>query len=66
MALHELLRSTRDERQLSRHALAHKSGVSTATIARIELYAVEPRPSTVRALAEALDVEPSIFFAEQA
>lgn len=56
MALGPNLRERRESQNLSRERLAEKAGVSVPTIARIELYGVEPRFSTMRALADALDV----------
>lgn len=52
------LRDLRKRRLLTQEQLAERSGVGVATIIRIERNQVEPRGSTIRKLAEALDVEP--------
>jgi transcriptional regulator with XRE-family HTH domain len=54
----EKLRDTRKRRLLTQEQLAERSGVGIATIVRIERNQVEPRGSTIRKLAEALEVEP--------
>jgi transcriptional regulator with XRE-family HTH domain len=51
------LRKARERREWSRETLARKSGVSTPTIARCELYGKVPRLDNLTALAGALDVE---------
>ena len=53
------LRDLRKRRLQTQEQLAELSGVGVATIIRIERNQVEPRGSTIRKLAEALDVEPS-------
>jgi transcriptional regulator with XRE-family HTH domain len=55
-ALATVLRSLREEREMPQEALAFRSGVSTGTLARIELGQSSPAWVTVRALAKALDV----------
>ena len=52
------LRDLRKRRLLTQEQLAARSGVGIATIVRVERNQVEPRGSTIRKLAEALDVEP--------
>ena len=52
------LRNLRKRRLLTQEQLAERSGVGIATIVRVERNQVEPRGSTIRKLAEALDVEP--------
>jgi transcriptional regulator with XRE-family HTH domain len=52
------LRDLRKRRLLTQEQLANRSGVGIATIVRVERNQVEPRGSTIRKLAEALDVEP--------
>ena len=59
MSLAERLRAQRAARFLSQTDLAEKSGVSKATILRIEGGGYFPHPRTIRALAEALEVQPS-------
>ena len=49
------LRYWRRRRALTQHDLAERSGVAQVTIARVETGSAA-RPSTVRRLAEALDV----------
>ncbi len=43
---------------LSQAELAEKAGLTTAAVARIERDEAEPRPSTLRKLASALNVQP--------
>ena len=52
------LRQTRKRALMTQEQLAERSGVGIATIVRIERNQVEPRGSTVRKLAEALEVPP--------
>jgi transcriptional regulator with XRE-family HTH domain len=54
----EKLRDTRKRKLLTQEQLAARSGVGIATIIRIERNQVEPRGSTIRKLAAALEVEP--------
>jgi transcriptional regulator with XRE-family HTH domain len=54
----ERLRETRKRKLLTQEQLAERSGVGVATIIRIERNQVEPRGSTIRKLAVALEVEP--------
>ncbi len=49
----------RDERALTQEELANKAGLTVAALSRIERNNAEPRPTTRRKLAEALDVDPS-------
>jgi transcriptional regulator with XRE-family HTH domain len=57
--LAERLRGARWRAMLTQHELAEESGVGVATIRRIEGGEIlEPRFSTLRKLARALDVEP--------
>lgn len=60
----EELRRIRKLRGLSQVDLAALSGVSQYTITEVETGRREPRPSTLRKLAEALDVEVADFFRE--
>jgi transcriptional regulator with XRE-family HTH domain len=53
------LKEVRTRRLLTQVQLADKSGVNQVTIARIERNKVDPRFSTIRRLAEALDVDPT-------
>ncbi len=58
------LKRLRKERFLSHRDLAAKAGLSAATIVNMEQNKGGARASTVRKLAEALDVEPS-YLAER-
>jgi transcriptional regulator with XRE-family HTH domain len=52
------LRDLRKRALMSQRELAKRSGVGVTTIVRIERNQVEPHGSTIRKLAEALEVEP--------
>ena len=52
------LRQLRKHSLMTQEELAARSGVAVSTIIRIERNQVEPHGSTIRKLAEALDVEP--------
>jgi transcriptional regulator with XRE-family HTH domain len=52
------LRDLRKRALLTQKQLAEKSGVGVTTVIRIERNQVEPHGSTIRKLAEALDVPP--------
>jgi transcriptional regulator with XRE-family HTH domain len=52
------LRDLRKRALLTQQELADMSGVGVTTIIRIERNQVEPHGSTIRKLAEALEVEP--------
>jgi len=62
----ETLREFRRQKGWSQKDLADESGVGQDTISGIESGRHEPRPSTLRKLAEALDVEVADFFKEPA
>lgn len=55
------LRELRQQKLLSQKELAAKARVSNKTVADIESGRVRPHPSTLRKLAEALDVSPSLL-----
>jgi transcriptional regulator with XRE-family HTH domain len=55
-ALAAVLRRLRVERGITQEALAHDSGLTTGSLARIELGQASPAWATVRQIAEALDV----------
>jgi FXSXX-COOH protein len=55
-ALAAALRRLREERNLTREALAFHAGITTGSLARIELGQAVPGWNTVRLLAEALGV----------
>ena len=52
------LRDLRKRKLLTQEQLADRSGLGIATIVRVERNQVERRGSTIRKLAEALNVEP--------
>jgi len=52
------LRRLRILNALTQEELAGKAGLTPATVARIERNETEPRPSTLRKLAQALGEEP--------
>jgi transcriptional regulator with XRE-family HTH domain len=54
----EKLKRLRTLNALTQTELAQRAGLTTAAVARIERDEAEPRPSTLRKLAEALDVRP--------
>ena len=58
MAFSETLRRFRLERFLSQAELARRSGVHALTVTRLESGRTAPSTRTVRALAEALGVQP--------
>jgi transcriptional regulator with XRE-family HTH domain len=62
----ETLREFRRQKGWSQKDLADESGVGQDTISGIERGQHEPRPSTLRKLADALDVEVADFFREPA
>jgi transcriptional regulator with XRE-family HTH domain len=53
------LRAARERALLTQEELAARAAVQPLTISRIETDKVEPRYSTIRKLAKALDVDPS-------
>lgn len=55
----ERLRKQRTRRALTQVELAERSGVTTATVARIERDEIEPRMTTLRKLAHGLEVDPA-------
>jgi transcriptional regulator with XRE-family HTH domain len=52
------LKRLRTLNALTQGELAEKAGLTTAAVARIERDEAEPRPSTLRKLSEALNVQP--------
>jgi transcriptional regulator with XRE-family HTH domain len=58
------LKEVRTRRLLTQVQLAEQSGVNQVTIARIERNRVDPRFSTMRRLAKALDVDPTELLGE--
>jgi transcriptional regulator with XRE-family HTH domain len=62
----DVLKEMRLRKGWSQQDLANRSGVGQDTISGIELGRHEPRPSTLRKLAGALDVEVADFFREEA
>jgi transcriptional regulator with XRE-family HTH domain len=55
-ALAATVRRLREERGMTREALAFRSGLTTGSVARIELNQSVPGWDTVRLLAEALEI----------
>ncbi len=53
------IRQLRDARALTQEELAVKAGITVAALSRIERNSAEPRPTTRRKLAEALEVDPA-------
>ncbi len=53
------LKRQRTLRALTQAELAERTGVTTATVARIERDEIEPRMTTLRKLAQALEVDPA-------
>jgi transcriptional regulator with XRE-family HTH domain len=53
------LKRQRTLRALTQAELADRAGVTTATVARIERDEIEPRMTTLRKLAAALEVDPA-------
>lgn len=55
----ERLRDLRIRRALTQEELATAAGIGKNTVNRLERDFTEPRPSTLRKLARALDVDPA-------
>jgi transcriptional regulator with XRE-family HTH domain len=55
-ALAAVLRKLREDRGLTREAVAFKAGITTGSLARIELGQADPRYTTIRDVADALGV----------
>ncbi len=55
----DTLKRLRTESALTQEELASNAGLTTAAVARIERNEAHPRPSTLRKLADALEVSPS-------
>jgi transcriptional regulator with XRE-family HTH domain len=53
------LKDVRVRRAMSQDDLAEKAGVGKNTVNRLERNHTEPRPSTLRKLARALEVDPA-------
>ena len=53
------LKELRTRAALTQAELAEKAGLTTAAVARIERDEAEPRMTTIRKLADALDVKPA-------
>jgi transcriptional regulator with XRE-family HTH domain len=60
----EKLRQLRRHKVLSMRELEERSGVSYNTVWRLETGRTGAQPRTIRKLAEALDVEPSVLIEE--
>lgn len=55
------LRALRIEQALTQEELANKAGVAPNTVARLERNETEPHMSTVRKLANVLEVAPAVL-----
>jgi transcriptional regulator with XRE-family HTH domain len=55
------LKYWRERRALTQAELAEKAGITTAALSRLENGTAQPRPSTTRKLADALEVEPGVL-----
>jgi transcriptional regulator with XRE-family HTH domain len=60
----EKLREVRTRRLLTQDELADKAGVSQSTIANIERDNAEPRFRTIRKLAKALEIDPTVLLGD--
>jgi len=60
----ERLKALRIRRALTQQELAERAGLSSNALNRIELDKAEPRMSTLRKLAKALDVNPAEIVGE--
>jgi transcriptional regulator with XRE-family HTH domain len=58
------LKRQRIRKALTQEELARRAGLTTASVARIERNETEPRMSTLRKLAKALEVDPAEFVEE--
>ena len=52
------LRTWRERKALTQQQLAEKAGITRVTVARVEAGLEEPYPTTVRKLADALELGP--------
>ena len=57
----EKLKEVRTRRLLTQEELAEKADVSTATVVNIERNNQEPHFRTIRKLAKALDIDPTVL-----
>ena len=60
----ERLKALRIRRALTQEELAQRAGLSKNTVNRLEVDKAEPRMSSLRKLAKALDVDPSELVGE--
>ena len=58
------IREMRRRNAMTQEELAHEAGLSMMTLSRIERGESEPRASTLRKLAKALEVKPRDLFGE--
>ena len=58
------LKRQRIRKALTQEELAIQAGLTTASVARIERNETEPRMSTLRKLAKALDIDPAELVGE--
>ena len=60
------LRRARERRLMTQAELSAKTGISAANLSRIETGKQQPRFSTLRRLAAALDIDPTELLADDA
>lgn len=65
MALQDNIRIIREQKALSQRELAKLACINTATVCRIETGQHRPYPSTIRKIAQALEVRPEELLSEQ-
>jgi DNA-binding XRE family transcriptional regulator len=65
MGLGTRIMQIRNQKGLSQRQLSQRSGIAGSYISRIENRHLEPRPKTLRKIAEALDVPVAEFFQER-
>ena len=53
------LRAQRQRQNLSQEELAHRAGITRLAVSQLERGLVQPRPPTLRKLAEALGIKPA-------
>ncbi len=58
-SLGDTIRKAREAKRLSAEGLAFKAGVSMRTISRLEADQVVPRRSTLKVIADVLEIDPA-------
>jgi transcriptional regulator with XRE-family HTH domain len=59
------VKRVRERSLLTQEELADRAGIGTATLNRIEKDRVEPHFRTIRKLAKALDIDPSVLLPKE-